>query len=145
MPRFSSCPPRRPAIRRQLLPHVPLDQLCHVVRKCFLRIRELRASGRRLSNPKMVEANSLEADLKWLVRRSIKTPQHYRTAVGSQEADLQSMLSKSYVECALDASAPRGRAEGDYCRRRRSVRVESTESCGGSSYYSRDLCTCSAD
>jgi hypothetical protein len=96
-------------VRKLLHQDVPLDQLCDFVLQCTTRIDALSQSKipRNLR-----EANRQKVDLKGVVRRAIRCREDFCTAVGARKEQNQSMLSKAYVDSALDASAYRGRSAG---------------------------------
>ena len=108
MPRFN---PRRCQQRPvRFSPAVPPKQLRGVVRSYVERIRSAMHSDRR---SRFFECNELQHELRALLRRSVRTPADVRDALGSLPTEATSLLTKTYVDAALNGSGPRTLSTGD--------------------------------
>lgn len=108
MPRFN---PRRCHQRRvRFVPAVSPKQLRGVVQSFSERIKSAMKSGRR---SRFFECNELKHEVRALLRRSVRTPADVRDAIGSLPTDATSILTKTYVDPALNGSGPRAISSGE--------------------------------
>ena len=110
MPRFDA---RRCQQRRvRFVPAVPPKLLRGVVRSYVERMQSAMQSGRR---SRFFECNELQHELRALLRRSVRTPADVRDAIGSLPTGATSILTKTYVDPALNGCGPRALSTGEAC------------------------------